>query len=654
MIVEVRVKPSSFDPMKKFAYKIIAWILRGIVRLVGRTIFRLRVRGIENIPSEGGALIVANHASYMDFVLVVSSVPRYVRFIMNADVFRKPGLKWLLEGLNCIPIAPRGGGNSFDDFNQAVTEQVQAGNAVMIFAEGTVTRTGQLLEFKKGVEHLSGMIGDAPIIPIHFDNVQGTPFTFRGGRKRIEKFSFKSMRREVLVNIGTPLYGKTSAFVLRQKIKEMEVENFNLRISNMKTLDYRLKDVIASSQQGEWMDDSTRISFSELPDKMAELSHVLEEVSKNCTRVAVLLPKSCNSFMINLWLLLNRKTVVNIDPEFSNEERFHVYNKAQINTLITTKDLNYTRFSPTTDSVIYIEDILEALDSGKKVSIISERMNQLQSGWNNLFSKPSKLEDEVVLFFRKKSREELRCVTLTHSNLLSVLTSIRQVYHFEKGSRLLANIDLSGSYGYVLEFLLPLICDMKLDIVTSQNNLEDYIENLFAFEPTLVLASPAQLNAIAETAQVKNIPFLKTIFTADIHPDEQAIAALASRGIQVMVCAGMSETSSVFAVNIHNYQGKDIAGKMMEQENSWVGSIGKPIPGVALKVCDTEDYTKELANDEEGTIWVKGSSIAPARKESMECNPVLLNGWFNTGWKGSINHKGFVRLVVSIEAGLKK
>jgi long-subunit acyl-CoA synthetase (AMP-forming) len=116
----------------------------------------------------------------------------------------------------------------------------------------------------------------------------------------------------------------------------------------------------------------------------------------------------------------------------------------------------------------------------------------------------------------------------------------------------------------------------------------------------------------------------------------------------------MSETSSVFAVNIHNYQGKDIAGKMMEQENSSIGSIGKPIPGVALKICDTEDYTKELSNDEDGTIWVKGPSIAHARKDESECNPVLFNGWFNTGWRGSINHKGFVKMLVPVEASIKK
>ncbi len=618
-------------------------MLRGIVRTIGRCIYRLRIRGVQYIPKEGGALLVANHASYMDFVLLVSSVPRYVSFVMNADVYHKRGLHWIMKGMNFIPISPRGGRNNFDDFNLAVTNQVNSGNVVVIFAEGTVTRTGQLLEFKKGVEHLSALI-DAPVIPLHFDNVQGTPFTFRGGRKKAEKFSFKTMRREVLVNIGQPMHGKISAFMLRQKMKEMEVENFNLRISSLKTLDLRMKDELQDAESGEWQDSSTKISFEDLPEKLSLLTAVLKEPLAGAGRVAILLPKSTQSHLINLWLLGNRKVIVNINPEFSNEERFYVCNKAQVKTLITIRDLNFTRFAPNADEVIYIEDIMQSMTTGKKVNVVCKRMNNISRQVSSWFSKPATHDDVVAIFFQKKNREEMRCVSLTQRNLLAVLTSLRQVYHFEKGSKLLANIDLSGVYGFVLEFLLPLISDLKLDIVDAQDNLEAYIEKLFAYEPALVLASPAQLRAIAEVAQLRNIPFLKTVFTADVHPDEHAVEILSQRGVQVMVCAGIPETSSLFAVNIHNYQGKDIAGKMMEQENYAEGTIGKPMPGVALKVCDENDHIKELLNDEEGMLWVKGSSIAPAKTDEVECNPTLVNGWYNTGWKGSVDHKGFVKI----------
>lgn len=623
-------------------YRILAVVLRALVRTVGRTIYRLRIRGVENVPMQGGALLVANHASYMDFVLLVSAVPRSVRFVMNADVYYKRGLHWIMKGMNFIPIAPRAGKNNFDDFNLAVTEQINDGHIVVIFAEGTVTRTGQLLEFKKGVEHLSSMI-TAPVIPIHFDNVQGTPFTFRGGKKRAEKFSFKTMRREVLVNIGPPLTGKISAFMLRQKMKEMEVENFNLRISNLKTLDLRIADELQDAEHGEWVDNNKKIKFENLLERLSALDSVLLEPLANTTRVAVLLPKSVESHIINLWLLVNRKTIINLTPEFTNEERFYVCNKAQVNILITTSNLNFTRYAPNANNVIYIEDILESVATGKRVNVLRKGMASIGHQVAAWFTKPATLNDVAAIFFQKRKSDEMHCVALTHRNLLAVLTSLRQVYHFEKGSKLLANIDLSGVYGFVLEFLLPVISDLKLDIVDAQNNVEAYIQKLLDYEPDLVLASPTQLRAIAEVAQLRNIPFLKTVFTADVTTDEYAVEVLSNRGVQVMVCAGMPETSSVFAMNIHNYQGKDIAGKLLEQENFSEGTIGKAMPGVAIKVCDENDYTRELPNDEVGMLWVKGACVAPAQTDDVECNPTLVNGWYNTGWKGSVDHKGFVK-----------
>lgn len=629
--------------MKLFLYKILAVVLRGIVRVVGRTTYRLRIRGVENVPAQGGALLVANHASYMDFVLLVSSVPRSVRFVMNADMYYKRGLHWIMKGMNFIPIAPRAGKNNFDDFNLAVTEQINEGHIVVIFAEGTVTRTGQLLEFKKGVEHLSSLI-TAPIIPIHFDNVQGTPFTFRGGKKRAEKFSIKTMRREVLVNIGAPLLGKVSAYKLRQRMKEMEVENFKLRISNLKSLDLRIMDELQQAEHGEWADDNQKIKFENLRQKLSVLSDVLFEPLANTERIAVLLPKSTISHLINLWLLVNRKTIINLNPEFTNEERFYACNKAQANTLITTRNLKFTRYAPNTHNVIYIEDILESMATGKTVNVLRKSISNMGHQVASWFAKPATHDDVVAIFFKKNKADDMRCVSLTQRNLLAVLTSLRQVFHFEKGSKLLANIDLSGVYGFVLEFLLPLISDLKLEIVDAQDNLETYIEKLFVSEPDLVLASPAQLRAIAEVSQVRNIPFLKTIFTADLRGDEHAVEVLSERGVQVMVCAGMAETSSVFAMNIHNYQGKDIAGKLLEQENFLEGTIGKAMPGVAIKVCEEGDNTKELMNDEVGILWVKGACVAPAKTDDVECNPTLVNGWYNTGWRGSVDHKGFLKL----------
>lgn len=627
--------------MKAILYKTLGWFLRGFVRFIGRIIYRLQVTGELNIPSKGGGLLVANHASYMDFVLVLCSVPRPVRFVMNADIFKKPGLKWILQGLNCIPISPRGGKNNFEDFNAAVTEQIQAGHLVVIFAEGTVTRTGQLLEFKKGVEHISGLI-TAPIIPMHFQNVHGAPFTYRAGKRKMEKASFKNFRKEILVCIGEPIEGKITAYSLRQKIKELEVANFDLNLSKTKTIDLLLKDSIHHATKGGWINSKENLEFKHLEKRLHQLDHVMLPMLSADKTVALILPKTIQGLLIQLWLIMHKKVVVNINADFNNEEQLYVLNKANIRTLITTRDLSVIHIASVSERTVYVEDIYAAVVSGEKVNIVFKKINQIGRSVKSMFQSTTRLNEIVTVVFERQKGDELKCVALTHRNLLSVLLGLRQIYYFEKGSRIMSNLPLCESYGMVLELLLPVLNDLQLVLVHEEISATEFIEKLLETKPSIVIATPRQLEFIAELSQVKNIPFLTHIFTAALKPDNESIRLLGERGIQVMVCAGMNETSSVFAINLHNYKGIDIAGKTLEQENMDSSSIGKALPGTAVKVCD--DLLVELENDVAGTLWVKGGSVAPSIDEGFSCQLKLSDGWLNTGIKGSINHKGFISI----------
>lgn len=629
--------------MKKILFEIFSRFLRQLVVLIGRTVYRINTSGAVNIPKSGGALLVANHASYLDFILIVSSIPRPVRFVMNADIFMKPGLKWILQGLQCIPISPREGKNNFEDFNETVRAQIEAGHVVVIFAEGTVSRTGQLLEFKKGVEHLSRII-NSPIIPIHFHNVQGSPFTYRGGNKRMEKFSFKTLRKDVRVFIGEAITGPIKAFTLRQKIKELEVENFERQLSCMKSLDQLLIDKFSTKNEGYWNDQSLTLHFSDLYKKLSKLDIILRPLLQNDSTVGILLPKTAYSLLINLWLIINKRIAVNIDPATGNETRLYISNKSKCDTLITTQDLNFTRFAPNAGQIIYIEDILVGLESGKPVNSICSGFRSAQRQVKQWFDRTSKSDDVVAIFFEEKKKDDIQCIKLTHKNLLAALTSLRQVYFFQKGSRMLSNLNLYDAYGYVLELLLPLLNDQQVELLPSSGTTKDFGAILFDKKPELIIASPTLMQHIAEMAQVKNIPFLTHVFTADLHPDNHAIKTLTDRNIDVMVCAGKNETSSVFAANLHNYQGKDIAGKPLEQENNMENSIGKPLPGIALKVCDSNDHSVELSNDEIGTIWLKGPAISPSCDNENLSMTRFISGWFNSGLIGSINHKGFVSI----------
>lgn len=620
---------------------LLAAFLRTFVKLLGRVIYRLRITGASNIPSEGGALLVGNHTSYMDFVLMVCLNSRPVSFVMNADIYKKPFLRPLLKALNCVPISPRTGKNDFESFNKAVSEQVNAGYLVAIFAEGTVSRTGQILEFKKGVEHLSKLI-TGPVVPIHFDNVSGTPFSYRAGRKNMLRFSFSTLRRKVRINVGVPIQGGVSAFALRQCIKELEVENFSKRLMDQPTISTRIGRMLSNEPVGFWKYEGKKHAYSNLPEQLSKLGAALGKSLEKETTVAVLLPKGPQSMLIYLWLLMNKKTIVPIDPNWTNEQRLFAINRSNAGLLITTKDINFSHWAPTENAVVFIDELEASMEKGVPVNVICKNLKVARKRVMSLFTS-AKAELPVALFFEKEKRELVRAIPVYQQQINAVIIGLRQVYHFDKGSSMLCDLEMHNSFGFVLEFLLPLMSDFSVEMLPNGATDEQFANTLTGSSHQLVIASPGQLTAVSALAEKRNIAELTHIFTADIHPLNATVQSLNNRGISVLTCAGLNESSSVFAVNLLNINSSDIVGRPLFQEASDADSIGKPLPGVAVKICKPKDYSVELPSGEVGEILIKGPAVLDQNIEGGK--RIFNDGWLVTGWCGYIDHKGFVHRV---------
>lgn len=127
---------------------IIYWCLWGLFRAIGHLGFHYRAVGVERIPKEGGLLIAANHASFLDIPLLGCGIPRRVAFLGRQDLFPVPGLKGILQWLGWIPI--RHDRLDRTGFKKAA-ELILQGRPVVIYPEGTRTRTGHLMPGKPGL-----------------------------------------------------------------------------------------------------------------------------------------------------------------------------------------------------------------------------------------------------------------------------------------------------------------------------------------------------------------------------------------------------------------------------------------------------------------------------------------------------------------------
>lgn len=183
------------------------YLLRFVSWLLSHFIYRFRIRGDEHIPTEGAAVLVCNHVSFIDAVLLMAASPRPIRFIMDHRIFRVPVLGWLFRLAKAIPIAPQK-----DDpvayeraFAQAV-DVLREGDLLAIFPEGAITRDGTLQPFKGGVMKILAAARDEgldpPVIPMALTNLWGSFFSRIEQRDGQNVAMVRPFRRGLFSRVG--------------------------------------------------------------------------------------------------------------------------------------------------------------------------------------------------------------------------------------------------------------------------------------------------------------------------------------------------------------------------------------------------------------------------------------------------------------------
>lgn len=191
------------------------FLLRFCCVILSRILYRMKVSGSENIPDEGPAVIVCNHLSFVDWLVISGSVRRPVRFVMHYSFANIPFLSFLLKGAKVIPIA---GAKENPEILSRAFEQIHAtlmeGEVICIFPEGKITHTGDLNPFRQGVEKIIEKF-PTQVVPMALHGLWGSLFSRMPGKK--SKF-----RSTVTLDIGKPLNAQdVNAEALEKIVKTM-------------------------------------------------------------------------------------------------------------------------------------------------------------------------------------------------------------------------------------------------------------------------------------------------------------------------------------------------------------------------------------------------------------------------------------------------
>jgi 1-acyl-sn-glycerol-3-phosphate acyltransferase len=190
-----------FSLVPEFFMRFIAWILT-------HALYRAKIVGIDdNVPDEGPALIVCNHVSYMDPLVLMGAIPRPTRFVMYHKIFNTPGLSWLFRTARAIPIASKHEDAALMERAFAEVDQALAqGEIVGIFPEGKLTTDGEIATFKAGVERILAT-RPVPVVPMALRGMWASVFSKQDARwGRLPK----RLRARIELEAAAPVPGESA------------------------------------------------------------------------------------------------------------------------------------------------------------------------------------------------------------------------------------------------------------------------------------------------------------------------------------------------------------------------------------------------------------------------------------------------------------
>lgn len=613
------------------------FMIRFSLWLITHTIYRIKIVNPDNVPLNGPALLVCNHLSFVDGLLVGASIQRFVRFMVYAPFFKLPLLGGLFRKMRAIPT---GGGREAIAAVRRAREELQAGHCVCIFAEGAISRTGNMLPFKRGFEKIVQDL-DVPVIPVHLDQVWGSIFSFKDG-----KFFWKWPKRffyPVTITFGSPLPATTRAWELRTRLLELGAEAFDHRRTTRDLVPVRVIRTAKRCWFRFCMADSLgrELTFGAMLTASLMLAKWFRRARPEEKRVGVLLPASVGGALVNNGLMLAGKTPINLNFTIGAEAMDAAIAKSGIKTIIASKAFLAKAKLEARPGTIFVEDMLGGFGKVERVLTYIKAM-LLPTGLLCRLTVPKgdPFKDLATIMFSSGSTGEPKGVMLSHHNVISNLEAIGQILGAAPEDRVMGVLPFFHAFGFTGTLFMPLV--LGLGAVYHPNPLDaKSIGGLIKkYKATLLISTPTFCQAYYRVCAPEDLASLRHVVVgAERLRPEFAEQFKEKFGIQLLEGYGATEMGPVVATNV-----PDVLEGPDRQIGTKPGTVGHPIPGVAAKVVDAETGAPKKEG-EEGLLLLKG----PGRMVGYLADPdrtvqVLREDWYVTGDIAIIDEDGFIKI----------
>ncbi len=616
-----------------------------------KTGYRFHVEGLKNLPQRGGVLLLGNHISWIDWLVLQAASPRAIKFVMYRGIYNKWYLTWIFKFFKVIPI---GAGSSKESI-ETIRQYLENGEVVALFPEGHISYNGQINEFQRGYELSIKEWQDVCVVPFYLRGLWGSSFS--RADEHYKELTKQRGKRDIIVAFGKPIREFIDHVAMKQKVVELSFSSWESFISRQQPLTHYWLEMAKSNLFRECVADSmgTELTNAKFISAVLVFSKLFKQTLNNEKNIGVLLPSSAMGAIVNMALFVNGKVPVNLNYTLSEQSMALALKKANIQQVITSEKFLGKLSGKGFDYQALLADKAVMMETlGKSVSKTQKTLAFLTAlfvpaGWIKLLNFADVSLDDTAILFSSGSEGEPKGIELTHKNLLTNIRQISDLLNFRKDDVILNSLPIFHSFGLTVTTLLPLCEGVKMVSIPDPTDGAAVGKMAARHNASILFGTSTFFRLYIKNKKLHPLMFQNIRMVVAGAEKLKADVKEAFRlkfGLDIYEGYGTTETAPVAAVNMPNILEKETLKELTFNKQ---GSVGMPLPGTIIKIADPETL-QELATGEDGLILIGGGQVMKGYLNDAEKTADVIaeiDGvrYYKTGDKGHIDENGFITVV---------
>jgi len=611
----------------------------GVVSIT-RIFYRIKSAGLDNVPVRGGALLISNHVTWVDALVIAATQQRRIIFMMERRIYDTWWIKPLFKMMKVIPVSTHDNPRLIIESLKSARTAIKDGYLVCIFAEGALTRNGNIREFRGGFERIVKG-SDFPIIPIHIGGAWGSIFSHYHGK--LLSTLPRVIPYPISILFGKPLPPTATPAEVRLAVCELSGDAVNMRKNRKRTLNRRF----VHSARRHWfktaISDTSgkKLSFGKtLTGSIALGSALRSRITDEEDMIGIIMPASVAGALANAAVTLTGRIPVNLNFTASKSSLASAIDQCGIKTIITSRKFieKLSKFEAP-ESCILLEDIVPQITVSTRIASLLKAL--VSTPKTLAHGRSTKTDDIATVIFSSGSTSAPKGVMLSHHNIISNVESIQSVFKFDSQDYFCGVLPFFHSFGLTATLWTPLISGFAAHY--HPNPLDGAIigEMIREHKLTIMVVTPTFLLSYIRRAEAADFATMRGVMTGAEKLKPRIADAFEKKfGLRPVEGYGATELSPVAAMSQENIKADGVS-----QVGSKPGSVGQPVPGVAARIVDPDTFAV-IPPDTEGLLQIKGPNVMLGYlgRDDLTADAIHDN-WYNTGDIARIDNDGFIYLL---------